>query len=426
MDDSQLEKIREILDPADQLYKYEDIADFGVEVLIKCGVPQEYAKITVNILIEADKRGVKSHGFAGGSSLDDVIHKIREGGINPNPNIQIEDTRAPNTKIIKADGAVGHVPSYMAIELSRKLAKQHGSSRIYICDSSHFGIAGYYSEEIAKDKQFQGRVMCNAPGWAKYFILEGDPRTLEKIMGTNPIAISIPYDEGTFTIDMATTSRAISRALDVGKENKYILEEYNKRTGEKVNEEDVLKDKKLAERIGLKRLEEGYLAGPNGENVLFPLSYEFVRDHCYLRLLGGKDLGYKGLGLNMSVDLEIIEAGGNPSVDIKAGSKEKAGRVSQLVCADIVNLTEGSLKRKGDYIRKLSKKAQGTKFYLPGQKEQMLSAFCESFKSTQGSILVPYTQDQINTMYDNVLKQLRLSDLSVEGLEKPKPVLKSV
>jgi L-2-hydroxycarboxylate dehydrogenase (NAD+) len=90
---------------------------------------------------------------------------------------------------------VGHPSMRIAIEKAR----QYGLGAAAVRNSSHYGIAGYYSRMAAGEGMI-GMSFTNAhPSIAPTF-------GVEPMLGTNPIAFSAPTDEAfPFSFDAATS-----------------------------------------------------------------------------------------------------------------------------------------------------------------------------------------------------------------------------
>jgi len=58
--------------------KIKDLEIFVTSVLNKCGLDEEDAKITCDVLMLADKRGIESHGIA---RLQRYVNGIKQGTI---------------------------------------------------------------------------------------------------------------------------------------------------------------------------------------------------------------------------------------------------------------------------------------------------------------------------------------------------------
>jgi L-2-hydroxycarboxylate dehydrogenase (NAD+) len=94
---------------------------------------------------------------------------------------------------------MGMVVGYNAMKIAIEKARQYGLGAVAVRNSSHYGIAGYYSR-MAVRAGMVGMSFTNAhPSIAPTF-------GVEPMLGTNPIAFSAPTDEDfTFTFDAATS-----------------------------------------------------------------------------------------------------------------------------------------------------------------------------------------------------------------------------
>ncbi len=325
---------------------------WGKEVLLKYGMQEKDAQLVAMMLVEADLRKIFSHGMAGGVGIDDVFLKIQNECINLNYQLIIPGERErkyPTIVNIDADGSPGHSTAYHAVQIVKQIANKYGIGKVYVFNANHYGASGIYSELIAAQKNLIGKVYCLSPLWIKPFTTNFTPKEMQKKgLGTNPIAWSTPYDEGIITIDMSTSQRAASVALKAAKSNQELRE------GQKVE-----------------CVPEGYLIDSNNQNVLTPSNVKFVRQNCSLLPLGGKQFGYKGFGLSLSIELDHL-IGGCIQTDIPAGCKTKEGRVGQIfeaVAIDSLDPVNNVLQKISDDIRRV-RDAGGQNMKLPGQIEQ--------------------------------------------------------
>ena len=184
-------------------YQTQKIRNYVQKILEGNDVLPVKARVVADVLIEADLRGIYSHGI---NNLDIlIINSIKAGGTNPKA-IPIDITKNKNLCIrhINAMGDLGGYTAMKAVKLVKAMARKYGMGKVYITNANHFGALAIYSEEIAKDKDLAGRVTCTTPSVMKPF---GGTKNR---LGTNPLSISIPYDQGVVTIDMATTVHAMS------------------------------------------------------------------------------------------------------------------------------------------------------------------------------------------------------------------------
>ena len=94
---------------------------------------------------------------------------------------------------------MGHVVAYKAMKLAIEKAKKYGLGAVAVRNSTHFGIAGYYSLMAIKEGMI-GFVTTNTRPTV--------PPTfgIEPMLGTNPLTYGAPTDENfPFLIDCATS-----------------------------------------------------------------------------------------------------------------------------------------------------------------------------------------------------------------------------
>lgn len=177
------------------MYKYESLKNFVKEIFLKIGCSQKDAELVANVLLEAELRGINSHGVI---RIKDYIRLWGCGRINSKPNIEIK-YQTPGTAVIDADKSLGMVAAHKAMNLAIEKAKVCGTGWVSVSNSNHYGIAGYYSM-MALEHDMIGISMTNAnPSVAPTF-------SIERLLGTNPISVSIPAcEQPPFVADFATT-----------------------------------------------------------------------------------------------------------------------------------------------------------------------------------------------------------------------------
>ena len=182
-------------------FPLEFLRDFSKRVFIHFGVPEKDAILAASVLDASDRRGIDSHGVA---RLHTYFELLTEGRINPTPDISIV-RETPSTATVDGDNGLGLVVGPWANEIAMEKAQEHGSGWVSVCNTNHFGIAGYYVLE-ALTRDLIGIAMTNstkivAPLWGA-----------EPMLGTNPIAIAFPgKKEPPIVIDMATSTVAFGK-----------------------------------------------------------------------------------------------------------------------------------------------------------------------------------------------------------------------
>jgi len=171
------------------------LVDFMETALEAMGVPAEDARIIADVLITADLWGITSHGVA---HLKMYHERMKAGLQLPVTRWSIvKDT--PTTAVVDGGNGMGMVVGYHAMKVAIQKARQYGLGAVAVRNSSHYGVAGYYSLLAAKDGMV-GISMTNAhPSIAPTF-------GVTPLMGTNPIAVAVPTDEAfPFVYDGATS-----------------------------------------------------------------------------------------------------------------------------------------------------------------------------------------------------------------------------
>ncbi|WP_162051655.1 Ldh family oxidoreductase [Pontibacter pamirensis] len=180
------------------MHSYRQLFDFTQEVFLHMGCPPKDAKLAAEVLLEADLRGVDSHGVA---RLSGYVRLWEAGRINPKPNMRIVH-ETPSTATVDGDGGLGLVIAPKAMDIAIDKAAKVGTGWVSVKNSNHFGIAGYHAME-ALSSDMIGIAMTNAsPLVAPTF-------STDRMLGTNPIAVAIPTkNQPPFVADFATASAA--------------------------------------------------------------------------------------------------------------------------------------------------------------------------------------------------------------------------
>ena len=155
--------------------------------------PEEAAQIT-DVLLEADLCGIESHGI---QRLIRYHNEITSGFVKINAASRIVK-ETPLSAVIEGDDAMGQLLSIQAMKLAIRKAKETGAGMTAVRNSNHFGIAGYYTRMAAREG-LAGICMTNTEA----ILVPTFGR--EAMLGTNPIAFSMPASPVPFTFDAATT-----------------------------------------------------------------------------------------------------------------------------------------------------------------------------------------------------------------------------
>lgn len=176
--------------PADKL------RSFCTAALEKLGVSKEDASITANVLVEADLRGIDSHGVA---RMSRYVSGIQQGMMKPKANPRVVH-QTPCTATIDADAGLGQPVSHWAMQLAITKAKENSLGFVAVRNSNHYGIAGYYAM-MALAEDMIGICTTNTE------VIVVPTFARNAMLGTNPIAIAVPAGkERPFVLDMSTST----------------------------------------------------------------------------------------------------------------------------------------------------------------------------------------------------------------------------
>lgn len=192
-----------------QQISYEALFDFTKSVFEKMGCSISHADLAAKVLLAADLRGIDSHGVA---RLSGYIRLWEAGRINPTPNLRIIH-ETPSTAVVDGDAGLGLVVAPYAMQVAIDKAHNVGTGWVSVQNSNHFGIAGYHAM-MALEHDMIGMAMTNASA------LVAPTFSTERMLGTNPIAVSIPAgEEPPFVADFATTTAANGKLELLQKKN---------------------------------------------------------------------------------------------------------------------------------------------------------------------------------------------------------------
>lgn len=178
------------------IFSYTQLLSFAENVFLKIGCPAPDAAVAAKVLISADVRGIDSHGVA---RLTGYVRLWQAKRVNAIPKIRVIH-ETPSTATIDANAALGLVSAPKAMQLAIEKAKNAGTGWVAVGNSNHFGIAGYHAM-MALQHDMIGIAMTNASA------LVAPTFSVEKMLGTNPIAVAIPAKEQpAFVADFATTT----------------------------------------------------------------------------------------------------------------------------------------------------------------------------------------------------------------------------
>ncbi len=175
-------------------YTYDQLKTFCCDAFAAFGFTAEESEKITDVLLLSDIYGIESHG------MQRLVryHKGIEKGlihVDAKPEVLFE---TPVSAVINGHDGMGQLISIEAMNLCIEKAKKSGMAVVSVKNSNHFGIAGYYAK-MACDQGLVGFAFTNSeaimvPTYAR-----------KAMLGSNPIAVSVPAEPYPFFFDSSTT-----------------------------------------------------------------------------------------------------------------------------------------------------------------------------------------------------------------------------
>ncbi len=194
-----------ILFPADRLRGWTQ------EILMKVGVSRDDAALFTDSMIEANLRGVDTHGIT--RILCVYVERIQRGVMSAKSNLVVVREKA-STVLIDCHNSIGQVGADRAMRMTIEKARHTGVAFSAVRHSNHYGMAAYWAM-MALPQGMIGFSSTNAPA----AMAPTGGRTA--MFGTNPFAVAIPAArELPVVLDLATTVVARGRINLYAKQDK--------------------------------------------------------------------------------------------------------------------------------------------------------------------------------------------------------------
>jgi L-2-hydroxycarboxylate dehydrogenase (NAD+) len=346
---------------------------FVTDVFRGVGVPEADARICAEVIINADKRGIDSHGI--GRLKPIYYDRIVKSRVQQ-PVTEFEIVRdCKATAVVDGHHGMGMVVGKRCMEMAIEKARIHGMGMVAARNSTHYGYAAHYSI-MAVEANMIGVTGTNArPSIAP-------THGTENMLGTNPLVFAFPTDEEfPFTNDYATS------VIQRGKIEQYAREG--------------------------KRCPQGLVIDRYGNTKTDPhkILEDLVKGQSALTPIGGvgEDTGgHKGYGFATVV--EILSAALQQGAFLKQlNGVDARGRLVPyalghfFIAIDIECFTDidDFKKTTGDILRALraSGKVPGQdRIYTCGEKEHLISLE----RQTKGIPVDPVIQQELRAMRDEL------------------------
>lgn len=186
-----------------EAFRLEDLRDFGRAAYEGAGVAAEDAATVVEVQLDADLRGVDTHGF---QRLPWYVDALRGGESNPRPAMEVVRETGVSV-LLDADNALGQLSCVRLMELVLAKAREAGLAVGTSRRSNDWGCGAYYPLTAAREGYVAFATTTSVPTLAPF---GGRTRTL----GNNPMVFAVPRRAGEpIVLDMALTPVALGKVM---------------------------------------------------------------------------------------------------------------------------------------------------------------------------------------------------------------------
>ena len=181
------------------LIQEKDLFDYSKRIFEAANAPTEHAECVARLLVNANLVGHPAHGVI---RIKQYVEAIKTGNIDPQakPVIEVDTHCYAN---VNGNRSFGQIAATFAMDVAIKKAKQEGLSMVGCYNLSHVGRLNDYVT-MASGEGLVAIAFCNGggPNVAPY-------GGRERVMGTNPIACSVPSSSGkSMVMDFSSAASA--------------------------------------------------------------------------------------------------------------------------------------------------------------------------------------------------------------------------
>lgn len=192
--------------------KLETLRDAVARILQCHEFSAEHSLIVSNSLVEAEAKGVTSHGIL---RLQSYISDIKDGILIPGASPKVISSKGSVT-VLDGKNCSGIIAGIFSADLTVNVAREHGVAFTVVRNIHHSGMLEYFTESISKSGLI-GIAMCNAHP------VVAPPGGKTGILGTNPISFSSTGNDERFSFDFAISESSFGKIRLAMKNREEIL-----------------------------------------------------------------------------------------------------------------------------------------------------------------------------------------------------------
>jgi hydroxycarboxylate dehydrogenase B len=303
-----------------------------VDIFSACGASLEETHLIANHLVEANLRGVDSHGLI---RVPQYVQDVRAGVIRPGAPVAVVHETSVSA-VVDCGWNFGLVGAEKTAEIALQKAQANKMAVIVTRRCNHAGRLGHYLEKIAR-ADFWGLGFCSSPRHGHFVVPWGgrDGR-----LATNPFAYAIPMPDRPPIVADFSTSQAPEGKIRLYKDRK-------------------------------QKLPEGWIVDAGGQPSTSPGDFYGPPQGGILPFGGA--LGYRGYSLGLLVELMATILAGESSVESRPGN----GVTFLLFHPTLLvspKVSANNLIELANYIKSSRPNKEGRDVLLPGEPEQQTRA----------------------------------------------------
>lgn len=178
------------------------------------GVSEHGASKVAESLVDADRRGIPSHGAM---LVSMYVDRLRSGSVSTRDEAEVLIDSGAIT-VLDAHHMLGQLSGDQAMDLAVSKAKSHGVGAVTVRQAFHFGGAFRYVQAAT-------RAGCIGLAAANTRPLMPAPGGASPVVGNNPLAFGIPNgDDEPIVTDMALSEAALGKIRIAASEGREIPE----------------------------------------------------------------------------------------------------------------------------------------------------------------------------------------------------------
>jgi LDH2 family malate/lactate/ureidoglycolate dehydrogenase len=318
-----------------RVVRADELRRFCAGVFAHFGVPAADAEIVADNLVEADLRGVESHGV---HLVPLYVARLKGGHVRADAKVEVVRDEG---SMVLLDGGLGfgQVAGIEAMDRAVAKAREFGTGAAAVRESTHLGALAYFTLRAAGHD-------CIAMAWQNGPPIVPPFGGLDGVFSTNPFSYALPAgEELPIVLDMATTAVAGNKVL-------------------------------LAKKRGDPTIPEGWANDDQGR----PTTDTMAASTRHLQWFGG----YKGFGIAFMVDVlaGVLTGSSFGRIEISDAQPQGPDRVVKgylFVALDIAHfMPVDEFRRRTDMlirdVRGARPAAGVERIYVPGEREHEMRA----------------------------------------------------